>query len=142
MKKILILVLTLLACACTKPSKETSYTFIDEYGVLEQTSQQESMKDANISLTITLNEYQGGLCVATHTVNNPQRGTRNSFTAKEGSEYVTVRYHLKAGPKSNPSVTLYERNRWFKEAFLLTPGANTDIALTGTTTLTDSEPHR
>ena len=142
MKQFFILVLTLLACACTKTSKEVGYTFIDEYGAIDQTSQVESLKGGNISLTITINEYQGNRCVATNTINDPQKGIRNSFTAKNGSEYITVRVHLKACPQLAPTFPLYELKGWFKEAFLLTLGANTDITLKGDTPLTDSEPHK
>ena len=142
MKQFLILVLTLLACACTKTSKEASYTFIDAYGSIEHVSQVESLKDGNISMTVTINEYQGDRCVATNTINAPQKGIRYSFTAKNGAEYVKVLVHLTACPSVAPTLPMYELKGWFKEVILLTPGANTDITFYGNTRLTEDEPSR
>lgn len=143
MKRIIPLFAAVIAIlsGCSKNIGST-YSFIDEYGVLQQLSSSDAMKDASITMTVVINEYQGSLCVRTNSVNNPQKDKRYSFTAQDGSEYLTVRYNIKASSKTNPSAPATEINKWFKTAYILTPGKDTEIKLTSSTVTTSTEPKK
>lgn len=141
MKRIVLLLIGLVAIGCSKQEyKETSYSFVDLFGVVEEAKSREGMEAAYVTFTFFLNEYKGGKCVATHSITSPKTERTYRFVAKEGSEYVTVHSYVKAGPKSAPAIVSYEHHDWFANAYRLTPGLNTSIYLTASTKLSPTEP--
>lgn len=102
--------------------KDTTYTFVDNYG-----------GSGFSEYSILLCEYDGvGTKVFTNKLDNPNVGQRYVFTANEHAAIIKV--------KIQAQIESTSFNRWIQQAFYLEKGSNINITLDGETIVGSSEP--
>lgn len=130
MKKVLCyltIALLFLSTGCSKDdstSNETTYTFIDDYG----------MPVPGVSdYCVFLSEYDAsGSRVMTYKIDDPEVGKKYVYTSNKHSEKVKVKFQYKFGSTSY--------NKWVQQVWYLEEGKNIDIITDGETIVGNLEP--
>ena len=121
-KRLLMLMFASAALLLTSCKKETTYTFVDNFGGSGFTE-----------YSILLCEYDAsGSKVNTNKLDWPTTGQPYVYTANEHAEKIKVRIQAQMGSSSF--------NRWIQQVFYLEEGENIDITLEGSTIVGSSEP--
>ena len=120
--KLLMLAIALTMLLFASCAKETTYTFVDNFGGSGFTE-----------YSILLCEYDAaGSKVFTNKLDWPTTGQSYVYTANEHAEKIKVKVQAKMGSSSF--------NRWIQQVFYLEAGGNIDITLDGSTIVGSSEP--
>ncbi len=121
-KSFLMLMILSAALILTSCTKETTYTFVDNFGGSGFTE-----------YSILLCEYDAaGSKVFTNKLDSPNTGQSYVYTANEHAEKIKVRIQAQIGSTSF--------NRWIQQVFYLEEGENINITLDGETIVGSSEP--
>lgn len=106
----------------TSCKKDTTYTFIDNYGC-----------PGASEYSVLLSEYDAsGSRVYTDIIDWPTVGKKYVYTANEHSEKVKVKFQYKFGTTSY--------NKWAQQVWYLEEGKNIDIITDGETIVGNQEP--
>lgn len=121
-QRLLMLMLASAALFLTSCTKETTYTFVDNFG-----------SSGFTEYSILLCEYDAvGSKVFTNKLDWPNTGQSYVYTANEHAEKIKVRVQAKMGSSSF--------NRWIQQVYYLEEGGNINITLDGSTIVGISEP--
>ena len=121
-KRLLMLMFASAALFMVGCKKDTTYTFVDNYG----------MPSAS-DYSVILSEYDAsGSRVMTNKLDDPTVGQKYVYTANEHSEKIKVKFQYKFGSTSY--------NKWAQQVWYLEEGKNIDIVTDGETIVGNQEP--
>lgn len=121
-QRLLMLMFASAAVFFTSCKKDTTYTFIDNYGC-----------PGASEYSVVLSEYDAsGSRVFTDKIDWPTVGEKYVYTANEHSEKVKVKFQYKFGS------TNY--NKWVQQVWYLEEGKNIDVITDGETIVGNQEP--